>query len=44
VHFKEQWTAVSPGQAAVLYDEKNEVVLAGGVILKDDDRLAREMA
>jgi tRNA-specific 2-thiouridylase len=32
VTWNDEWTAVSPGQAAVLYDLQNEEVLAGGRI------------
>lgn len=32
--FKDKWSTVSPGQAAVFYDEHNEEVLGGGRIAK----------
>lgn len=35
VFFKEDWSAVSPGQFAVFYDENNEEVLGGGRILHE---------
>lgn len=35
VHWLEDWAAVSPGQAAVFYDLKNEEVLGGGRIERD---------
>jgi tRNA U34 2-thiouridine synthase MnmA/TrmU len=31
----DDWAAVSPGQAAVLYDLENEELLAGGRIAKE---------
>jgi tRNA-specific 2-thiouridylase len=38
VSWVEDWTSVSPGQAAVFYDLKNEEVLGGGRIERDASR------
>lgn len=35
VQFENEWTTVTPGQACVFYDEKNEEVLGGGKIQKN---------
>jgi tRNA-uridine 2-sulfurtransferase len=34
VRFKQEWATISPGQAAVIYDESNSEVLCGGRIFR----------
>lgn len=42
--FISEWATVTPGQACVLFDESDTVVLAGGTIVREPAELPREEA